>query len=58
VKTFWCARCGVQGEGPEEGMPTEWTFSVEDGRTVLFCSACVRDNIRSIEAKLPEEWWE
>jgi len=46
VKTFWCARCGVQGEGPEEGMPTEWTFS------------CVRDNIRSIEAKLPEEWWE
>ena len=22
------------------------------------CAACTRANVRSIEAKLPEEWWE
>jgi hypothetical protein len=22
------------------------------------CLRCTRDNLRSIEAKLPEEWWE
>jgi hypothetical protein len=48
----------VQGEAPESGLPDGWSFAVEDGRTVYQCPACVRANIRAIEAKLPEEWWE
>jgi hypothetical protein len=32
---------------------------VTDERGVgLLCLECTRANVRSIEAKLPEEWWE
>jgi hypothetical protein len=31
---------------------------VEGKRMTYQCSDCVRRNVRSIEAKLPEEWWE
>ncbi len=53
-----CSRCGGPGEAPEGGLPDGWSFAVEAGRTVYQCPACVRANIRAIEAKLPEEWWE
>jgi hypothetical protein len=31
---------------------------MEDGRMLFECGPCVRRNIRAIEAKLPQEWWE
>jgi hypothetical protein len=32
--------------------------SFEAGRTVFLCVDCSRVNIRAIEGKLPEEYWE
>jgi hypothetical protein len=34
-----------------------WSFETERGRVLRYCVTCVRENIRNIEAKLPEEWW-
>jgi hypothetical protein len=56
--TRTCFRCGTIGEGPDDGMPAGWSFAVEDKRMTYTCPDCVRRNVRSIEAKLPEEWWE
>jgi hypothetical protein len=40
-------------------MPPGWAFNVDDsGRMTYQCPDCVRANIRAIEARLPEEWWE
>jgi hypothetical protein len=53
-----CSRCGVSAEGPENGGPEGWSFGVEGGRMTWTCGPCIRRNIRAIEGKLPEEWWE
>ena len=45
-------------EGEADSPPEGWSFSVEEGRIRYQCVACVRANIRAIEAKLPQEWWE
>lgn len=58
MRTVTCGRCGVQDEAEDEGIPLGWSFNVEDGRMVHLCTACVRANIRAIESKLPQEWWE
>ena len=51
--------CRVCGAVAEDGaLPPGWSL-VTDGRGVGYlCVDCTRANIRSIEAKLPEEWWE
>lgn len=53
-----CARCGTTADAPEGGLPEGW--SVDTGRrgAEFHCAPCTRDNIRAIEGKLPEEWWE
>ena len=56
--TLTCSRCGTMAEAPDGGLAPGWSIAVEDGRTVYECRQCVRDNIRAIEAKLPQEWWE
>jgi hypothetical protein len=58
--TRTCSRCGTQADGPEEGLPPGWSFGVEPGvnRITYTCPACVRANIRAIEGKLPEEYWD
>jgi len=56
--TRHCARCGVVGEGPEGGMPEGWSLDVGDRGVTYLCETCTRANVRSIEAKLPQEWWE
>ncbi|MEY2473384.1 MAG: hypothetical protein QOK28_2713 [Actinomycetota bacterium] len=59
MPTVACARCGKQAEvDDDDGTPAGWTFETERGRVLRYCIECVRDNIRSIEAKLPEEYWE
>jgi len=39
-------------------MPEGWSFGVENGRVTYLCPDCARANIRAIEGKLPEEYWE
>ena len=53
-----CSVCGAQAEAPDDGVPEGWSFAVEDGRMLYQCGPCVRLNIRAIEGKLPQEWWE
>jgi hypothetical protein len=53
-----CSHCGTMAEAPDEGVPEGWSFAVEDRRLLYQCPVCVRANIRAIEGKLPEEWWE
>ena len=56
--TRHCARCGVVGESPEGGMTDGWSLDVGERGVTYLCGACTRANVRSIEAKLPQEWWE
>jgi predicted RNA-binding Zn-ribbon protein involved in translation (DUF1610 family) len=53
-----CSRCGTTADAPEGGSPEGWSFAVEEGRVHWLCPECARRNIRAIEGKLPEEWWE
>jgi hypothetical protein len=53
-----CSYCGTTAEAPEDGLPEGWSFDVEDRGIRYQCADCVRRNIRAIEGKLPEEWWE
>ena len=53
-----CSHCGKQAEASEDGLPEGWSFSFERGGVLYQCLECVRANIRSIEGKLPEEYWE
>jgi len=40
-------------------MPEGWSLDVDPDRGVQYlCATCTRANVRSIEAKLPQEWWE
>lgn len=55
--TRTCTLCGTQAEGPADGCPPGWSFSVERERMEYQCPPCVRANIRSIEGKLPTEYW-
>lgn len=48
-----CARCGTT----EDELPLTWSSSLERGRTVYYCAACSRENVRAIEGKLDPEWW-
>jgi hypothetical protein len=52
-----CARCGTLGTAPEGGLPEGWSLASSDRGVDRLCAACTRDNVRSIEAKLDEEWW-
>jgi hypothetical protein len=49
-----CSSCGEVGDAAADG----WSFAVEGKRRTYTCNECARANIRAIEGKLPEEWWE
>ena len=54
-----CSMCGTTAEAAEGELPTGWSFAVDtNGRMTYQCPDCVRANIRAIEGKLPEEYWE
>lgn len=53
-----CVRCGAMAESPAGGLPAGWSLATENRRVEYLCVDCARSNIRAIEAKLPEEWWE
>jgi hypothetical protein len=48
----------VFDEAPVDGMPEGWSLDVGERGVQYLCGPCTRDNVRSIEAKLPQEWWE
>jgi endogenous inhibitor of DNA gyrase (YacG/DUF329 family) len=50
-----CARCGRTVPG--EGVPVEWVADVAKGRQRHYCPTCAREHLRSIEARLDQEWW-
>ena len=36
-----------------------WTTSVESGDAKVYCTACAREHLRSIEGKLDSpDWWD
>ena len=40
------------------GIPAGWSIATEDERVEFICVRCVRANLRAIEGKLPQEYWE
>jgi hypothetical protein len=48
----------VLEEAPEGGLPLGWSLGTSDRGVEKLCVTCTRTNIRAIEGKLPEEWWE
>jgi hypothetical protein len=52
-----CAHCGTLGDEDVE-LPSGWSLVTDERGVGLLCESCTRDNIRSIEAKLPEDYWE
>jgi hypothetical protein len=50
-----CAFCGTQAETGD--LPLTWATSVENGRELVYCDRCARDNLRGIESKLDSAWW-
>jgi hypothetical protein len=52
-----CSVCGTQAPSAPNGLPEGWSLVTERRGVQYQCLACVRTNIRSIEGKLPEEYW-
>jgi len=50
-----CALCGQQAQTEE--LPLTWVTSLENGRRLVYCDRCARENVRSIESKLDSAWW-
>ena len=53
-----CSRCGTVEEVDGDGLPAGWSLVTDERGMGYVCLECTRANVRSIEAKLPEEWWE
>ncbi|HYJ69924.1 MAG TPA: hypothetical protein VEX15_19900 [Nocardioidaceae bacterium] len=52
--TYSCAFCGrVAGDS----LPLTWATSIENGRQLVYCEQCSRDNVRGIEGRLDNAWW-
>ena len=53
--TYACALCGAVAEG--DALPLTWATSVENGRSLVYCDVCARNNVRGIEGRLDSAWW-
>ena len=51
-----CSQCGTAAPG-DGSLPPGWSFATGRRGIEWLCDACTREHVRSIEAKLPEEWW-
>jgi predicted RNA-binding Zn-ribbon protein involved in translation (DUF1610 family) len=51
-----CVVCGTVADSDAD-VPLGWSMSTSDRGKVFTCPQCVRENVRSIEAKLDEAWW-
>jgi transposase-like protein len=57
-----CSLCGRQAEPDRDGdPPLTWCADLietaEGARTRWVCTECTRRFVRSIEAKLDQQWW-
>ncbi|HEU4490931.1 MAG TPA: hypothetical protein VFR74_08675 [Jiangellales bacterium] len=52
VTCAWCGRTA-----PGERVPMDWVGDVAEGRQRYYCPVCAREHLRSIEARLDQEWW-
>jgi hypothetical protein len=57
-----CSICGRVADPASEGdPPVAWSADLVDGRggqrTRWICPQCTRTHVRSIEAKLDQDWW-
>ena len=53
-----CSRCGEQATVVAGGVPPDWSVGTDRGGVSFLCATCTRANLRSIEGKLDEGWWE
>jgi hypothetical protein len=53
-----CGLCGTIADAPDDSLPAGWSLSTEERGVTYLCLDCTRTNVRAIEGKLPEEWWE
>ncbi|HEX4249006.1 MAG TPA: hypothetical protein VH008_14180 [Pseudonocardia sp.] len=52
-----CRACGRQRD-PGQASSLSWMCDRRpDGRSSWLCADCARTNLRSIEAKLPDDFW-
>jgi hypothetical protein len=58
VKQDHCAHCGATSDAAGDSLPLGWSLVTDERGMSRLCIECTRRNVRSIEAKLPEEWWE
>jgi hypothetical protein len=56
VRTCW--HCGTTVEAPDDGLPDGWSLGFGERGVEFHCGPCTRLNVRSIEANLPQEYWE
>jgi hypothetical protein len=53
-----CGRCGAPAPGATDGLPAGWSLATERRGVLLLCATCTRANLRAIEGRLGEEWWD
>lgn len=53
-----CSLCGTTATCADGAIPPGWSIVFGRKGIEYQCSDCVRRNIRAIEGKLPQEWWE
>jgi hypothetical protein len=53
-ETATCSVCGTTSAGEP---PLTWSTATGPRGRTLVCDRCTRENVRSIEAKLDEQWW-
>jgi len=52
--TVACSTCGATTSSP----PIDWMREIDPRRgTVWVCPSCARRHLRSIEARLDQQWW-
>jgi hypothetical protein len=53
-----CSLCGTTVEVEGDAVPLGWSPNFTERGVLWQCGDCVREHVRNIEAKLPEELWE
>lgn len=53
-----CSLCGAAAGTADAARAAGWTWEVDPRRgPVWLCTDCARRYLRSIEARLDQEWW-
>jgi hypothetical protein len=52
-----CSRCARSRADAPPAEALAWVMDNDNGRTTWLCPTCARTNLRSLEGKLPTEYW-